>query len=57
MGLYFELLTLRSMTESIIQSEPFPKDFCMFNITVLKIDLNITSMSLSLIIVSAFECE
>ena len=29
-GLYFEILIVRSMTESIIQPEPFPKDFGMF---------------------------
>ena len=46
------------MTESVIQPEPFPKYFCMFDVTVVYIDLNtLSSMSLSLIIVSAFECE
>ena len=34
------------MTESIIQAEPFPKDFCMFDIIVVKIDSNTSSMSL-----------
>ena len=28
------------MTESIIQPEHFPKDFCMFIIIVVQIDLN-----------------
>ena len=49
--------TLWSMTESLIQSKPFPKDFCMSDIIVVYIDSNTWSMSLSLIIVSAFECE
>ena len=42
------------MTESIIQPEPFPKGFCMFDITVVLIDLNTSSMPLSLIFISAF---
>ena len=33
--LYFKILILRSMTESIIQPEPFPKYFCMFYIIVV----------------------
>ena len=37
---------LRLMTESIIQAEPFPKDFCMFDIIVVKIDSNTSSVSL-----------
>ena len=45
------------MTESITQHEPFLKDFCMFAIIVVWIDLNLLSMSLSLIIISAFELE
>ena len=40
------------MTESIIQPEPFPKDFCMF-----EIDSNTSSVSFWLIVVSAFEFE
>ena len=32
------------MTESIIQPQSFPKDFCMFVVTVVKIDLNTSSM-------------
>ena len=44
------------MTESIVQPELFPKDVCMYNITVI-INLNTSSMSLSLIIISAFERE
>ena len=28
--LYFEILILWSMTETIIKPEPFPEDFCMF---------------------------
>ena len=34
-GLYFGILMLWSMTESIIQPEPFAKDFSMFDITVV----------------------
>ena len=46
------------MTESIIQPKPFPKNFYLFDITLVYIDLNtLSSMSLSLILVSAFECE
>ena len=41
------------MAESIIQPEPFPKHFYMFDITIGYIYLNtLASMSLSLIIVS-----
>ena len=39
------------MTESIIQSEPFHKDFCILDVTVVYIDSNTSSISLSLIIV------
>ena len=42
------------MTESIIQPETFPTDFCMFAIIVVQSDLNTFSMSLSSIIISAF---
>ena len=42
------------MTESIIQPEPFLKDFCRFDIVLLEIHSNVF---LSLITVSAFECE
>ena len=45
------------MTESLIQSEPFPRDICMFVIIVVKIDSNTLSMSLSFIIISAFQFE
>ena len=45
------------MTESVIQPEPFPKDFCMFDIIVVDIDSDASSISLSLTIVSAFELE
>ena len=45
------------MTESIIKPEVFPKDFCIFDIIVVQIDSNTSSMSLSLIIISAFEFE
>ena len=45
------------MTESIIQQESCPLDFCMFVIKVLKIDSNTSPMLLSSIIVSAFEFE
>ena len=46
------------MTQSVIQPGLFPKNFCVIDITVVQIDLNIlSSVSLSLIIVSAFECE
>ena len=37
---------LRLMTESVIHAEPFPKDFCMFDIIVVKIVPNTSSMSL-----------
>ena len=40
------------MTESIIQHEPFPKYFCIFDIIS-----NISSMSLTLILVSTFESQ
>ena len=33
-GLYFEIPILRSMTESMIQTENFPKEFRMFDIIV-----------------------
>ena len=45
------------MTESIIQHQSFSKCFCIFDIVVVQIDSNKSSMSLSLIIVSGFECE
>ena len=45
------------MTESIIQSELFPKDFCMLYIIVAQIDSNALSILLALIIVSASEFE
>ena len=45
------------MTESIIQPEPFPKDFCIFYIIVVQVDSNTLSISLSPITVHAFECE
>ena len=57
-GLCFQILILFSLTESIIQPKPFPKDFCMFDIIdKVQTDWNASSMSLSLIIVSAFECK
>ena len=31
-GLYFKIIVLQSMTESMIQIETFPKDFCSFDI-------------------------
>ena len=37
------------MTESIIQPKTFPKDFCTFDITVVKIDSNTSSISFSII--------
>ena len=37
------------MTTSIIQPEQFPNDFCMFYVTVVQIDLNTSSISLSMI--------
>ena len=43
------------MTESVIQAESFTIDFSMFYMIVLKINLNTSSMSLSMIIISAFE--
>ena len=45
------------MTEPVIQPEPIPEDFYMFDITVVYIDLSISSMSLLLIIISTFEFE
>ena len=45
------------MTKSMFQPETFPEDFCMYEITVALIGSNILSMSLFLVIVSAFECE
>ena len=56
-GLFHEILILWSMTESIIQPEPFPKISGMCHIIVVEIDSNTSSMSLLLIIVSAFECK
>ena len=44
------------MAEPIIQPELFPKDVYMYNITVI-INLNTSSLSLSLMIVSDFERE
>ena len=38
------------MTKTIILSKLFPEDFCMFDIIVVYIDLNTSSMSLSLTI-------
>ena len=35
MGLYFEILIAWYTTESIIQPEPSPNDFCIFDIIVL----------------------
>ena len=34
-GLYFEIVIVWSVTESIIHPEPFPKDFCMFVIVAV----------------------
>ena len=45
------------MTESVIHPEPFSKNFCIFAIILVQIDLNTFLMSLSLIIISAFELE
>ena len=53
-GLYVEILTVRLMTESIIQLKPFPSDFCMFDIVALDIDSNTSSLLLSLKSLSAF---
>ena len=39
------------------QLEPFHIDFSIFDIFVVKIDSNTSSMSLSLTIISAFVCE
>ena len=38
-------------------TRPFPKDFCMFKIVALEIDLNALSITFSLIIVPAFKVE
>ena len=56
-GLYFEILILLYLAESIIQPEPCVRYFCMFDIILLYVDLNISSSSLSLIVVSAFELK
>ena len=53
--LYVEILTVRLMTESIIQLKPFPSDFCMFDIVALDIDSNTSSLLLSLKFLSAFK--
>ena len=45
------------MVESIIHPEPSLRDFDIFHIIMLQTDLNTSSMSLSLKIVSAFEVE
>ena len=45
------------MAESIIHPEPFPKDFFMFAVIVVWIDLNAFSMLLSLITISGFELQ
>ena len=45
------------MTKSIIQPEPFPKDFYGFVIIIVYIDWNTPWMSLSLIIISVFDLE
>ena len=43
-GLDFAILILGYMNESIIQPEPFPKHFCMFDIIVVYIDSNTSSV-------------
>ena len=50
---------INSVTDDSINkpAQHFPKDFCMFKIVVLDIDSNTSSVSLSLIIVSAFKFE
>ena len=40
------------MTESVIQPKPFPERFCMFDLTAVQIDFNISSMLVLLILVS-----
>ena len=45
------------MTESAIQPISLPRDFCMFHIIELQIDSNASSLSLTLIIASAFKFE
>ena len=45
------------MTKSIIQPEPFPNDFCRLDMIAVQIDSSTSSMSLSLIIISAFEFD
>lgn len=56
-GLYFEILMLRSMTRSLVQSEPFPSDSWIFGIIMLKIDSNTSSISISLITASVFQVK
>ena len=45
------------MTKSIIHPETFHKDFCMFDIIVEQTGSSTSSMSISLIIISAFELK
>ena len=54
--MYFEMLTTWYITESIIQPEPFPINFSIFDI-VIQINSNISLVSLSLIIASTFALE
>ena len=44
------------MAELIIKTEHFSKDFCMFDMILVKVYSNTLSMTLLLIIVSAFKC-
>ena len=42
------------MAESVIQPEPFPKHFCMFDLAIVQPDINtLSSMSFLSILVSA----
>ena len=53
-ALYLEILILCSMAESVIQPEPFPKYFCMFDLAIVQPDINtLSSMSFLSILVSA----
>ena len=56
-GLYFEIFIVLSMSESVILPKPLPRHFWLFGIIVILNDLNASSISLSLVIASAFEFE
>ena len=55
--LYTGILIVWLIVLSVIQPEPFSKDLCIFVVIIVDIYWNALSMSLSLIIISAFELE